>query len=105
MPTRSSRKCNAAAWKESSANYTTPFTNPDGEAAHGSNSNVSTNRNSSLADTPRRKGHENILGQFSSATTTIAISYSPVWLAKKFKPNHWPCCTTKYAPEDAPNVR
>ena len=105
MPTSSSRKCNAAAWKESSANYTTPFTNPAGEAAHGSNSNVSTNRNSSLADTPRRKGHANISAQFSSATTRIAISYSPVRSAPDLQRNHWPHCTRNSAPRNVPTVR
>src|SRR5262245_53829120 len=37
MPSNSSRKCDAAAWKESSENYAIPFTNPAVEAAHGSN--------------------------------------------------------------------
>ena len=58
-------------WKESSANNTTPFTNPAVEAVPGSSSNVSTNRNSSLADTRRRRVRESILAQFSSATTKI----------------------------------
>src|SRR5439155_21969343 len=100
LPTSFSQKCNAVPGKESSANYTTPFTNPAGEAAHGSNSNVSTNRNSSLADTSRRKGHENISGQFSLATTRIAISYSPVRSAPDLQRNHWPHCTRNSAPRN-----
>src|SRR5262249_52287510 len=77
-PATSSRKSNAAALKESSANYVTRFTKPAEEAAHGSNSNVLPNRNSLLVDTLRRKGHANISARFWSVTTRIAIWYSPV---------------------------
>src|SRR5437762_5476918 len=42
---------------------------PDRRSGAGSNSNASMNRNSSLVDTPRRKGLENILARFWSVTT------------------------------------
>ena len=62
------------------------------------------NRNSSLADTPRRKGRANISAQFSSATTKIAISYSPGRSAPDLQRNHWPHCTRNSAPRNVPTV-
>src|SRR5262245_53174055 len=105
MPASFSRKCNAAAWRGSLENYAARFTNPAGEAALGLNSNVLPNRNSSLADSLRRKGHANISARCWSVTTKIAIWYSPVRSEPDLQQNHWLHFTRNSVPRNVPIVR
>ena len=55
----------------------TLFTNLDAEAARGSSLNASVNRNSSSADTLRRRGIANISAQFWLATMRTKSSFLP----------------------------
>ena len=93
MPNGCSKKCNVAASKGLSANSATPFTNPAAEAAHGSNSNVLTSRNSSLADTRRRRVRANTSARSSLGTTRITIWCLPAKSVPASLSNRYPCCT------------
>jgi len=63
------------------------------QAAHGSSSNVSMNRNSSLADTRHRRARANISAQSWLVTMTTTRWCLPAKSAPGSLPNRYRCCT------------